>query len=408
MPVSPGIAFAAVDAGDAAGGFVFGFACAAATNPKRQSTEMRFFKVSFPLILLFHAWPKSATALAAFAQGLDKRRAYPAYKESYTFTMTWKLPTGSAGPGNCFFSRSEARKTGLGLATTRLGGALAKVSVQWSLIVLLGVFARPSGADTFDSVGFQLLLKQVNVPTASHLILPEKRVTVDLAGPLPANAVARITSLTRQIDSYFDALVATYPASTTRLLRQMYYENKNISEQSGLLAQQAVFAHTVITLKEDETNFAVVIDPLLRRSPSLLRLKLIHEIAVHIGQTHQRIHQVGSAGYAKERRTGEFVKFTELTAALVEKRVIDAIPIEIAVADIRLNIDDKTAREALLNDLKFRREATFALYPWLRQRLAYDASTAQGPIGEYEIKRFVNFYETKELNRGLREPAAVK
>jgi hypothetical protein len=132
----------------------------------------------------------------------------------------------------------------------------------------------------------------------------------------------------RKIDAYFDDTIRNYSAQTKQLLRDMYYRNTNViwdlRLQDGSQANWSLEPNGLI--------FKMFIDSRLRECPIQVRLNKIHEIAVHIGQAHQRIEQIGYDAFMDELPT--FRKFTEQSAAPVEKILYDVLPSAVIERDL--------------------------------------------------------------------------
>jgi len=251
-------------------------------------------------------------------------------------------------------------------------------------ISVLGIATAALGQASQDKELMDVFKKQIYVPT------------IKSGDRLPASLDVPIVQVTQKIDSLFDELIVGYPDETKFLLRRIYYGRELLSDQPGLVAEGSVAAARAV-LDNGKMSFDVRVDPILRKVPTLFRLTLIHEVAVHIGQMHQRMSQVPFETYRGQREA--FLKFSELTAALVEKRVSDLLPVDVLMDDLRRNIADPVTRERLMEHVRFRHKSRFDQYPWLRQRLAYDKASKEPPLPEWEIRQFVNFYETREANR---------
>jgi len=150
---------------------------------------------------------------------------------------------------------------------------------------------------------------QLNVP------VPSKKLIIH---PSDTTAVACV-----KLDAYFDDVIRNYPESTKRLLRDMYYRDKNVSLVEQLV-ETGCRARAICKGNKFGVHFSVEIDKGMAISPIDVRMLKMHEIAVHVGQQHQRIEQVGMAKFFQAK--DQFSKFTEQSVAIMEKIMIDSIP----------------------------------------------------------------------------------
>ncbi len=174
----------------------------------------------------------------------------------------------------------------------------------------------------------------------------------------PARAAALVV-----IDEYFDELISQYPESTRTLLREIYYDQKHISVSETDLGFESDATGSVMKYANwqmDKTHdqparWTVTVDADVRRSPILFRLNLIHEVAIHLGQAHQRAQKVGLVEFAKEGG-GAFRKVTELSAAVAENQLLQWLPFEVFAADVKAAVRDKVKSDFILADYYARRE----------------------------------------------------
>lgn len=150
---------------------------------------------------------------------------------------------------------------------------------------------------------------QLNVPVPSKklIIHPSDTTTVVCA----------------KLDAYFDDIIRNYPESTKRLLRDMYYRDKNV-----LIGRvyETPYGAALAMVKSNRfgVHFSVKLDKRVATSPIAVRMLKMHEIAVHVGQYHQRIEQVGIEKFFQE--CDQFGNFTEQSVAIIEKIMVDAVP----------------------------------------------------------------------------------
>lgn len=217
-------------------------------------------------------------------------------------------------------------------------------------------------------------VRKINVP------LPSKKLSIDPADTTE-NACAKI-------DAYFDDIIRDYPKSTQKLLCEMYYENKNV-DASQTSIEQNTQANWTLNHSQDGNVFKMVIDSRLFNCPLNLRLNKIHEIAIHIGQAHQKIEQVGWDAFFRE--LSAFQKFTEHSAALAEKILYDALPAKVLEHDLS-KIHDKGIREAIAADYAARKKTTFDDYVHLQHRNNRDKCTPKDHelfLQNSQVARFI-------------------
>jgi hypothetical protein len=178
---------------------------------------------------------------------------------------------------------------------------------------------------------------------------------------------SRIEVASKAIDGYFEELIGGYPIETQKLLRQMYFDKVNVVEIVGMRARGA-HASWSVEVTEGEYHWEMTVDPTVTRSKILFKLNAVHEIGVHIGQAHQRISQVGFSQFVSEVNSGKFTKFTEISAAAAEKRILDAIPFESFVMDVVNSFPDRAFGQLLINDYHFRRRTPFDTYIEMHHR----------------------------------------
>jgi len=159
---------------------------------------------------------------------------------------------------------------------------------------------------------------------AQRSMLDQTQLHLRLNVPLPSKPLSISSSDTTKmvcdkIDGYFEDIIRNYLPPTQTLLRKMYYEDKNVTY--GFHPGSA----GTCSIKESKNDdIFVTINSQVENRPIAVRMIKIHEIAVHAGQLHQRIAQVGFDTYSRERN--QFYKFTEQSVSLSEKILLDALP----------------------------------------------------------------------------------
>src|SRR3990167_5699746 len=146
--------------------------------------------------------------------------------------------------------------------------------------------------------------------------------------PLPKKKVS-ITkqdteeTISQKLYDYFEDIINGYPASTKTLLKKIYYENQNVVLVDTFLKPGSEGLSAICYLSHNNTtythSFEIHIDINIFAAPLHAKLLKIHEIAIHVGQHHQRILEVGMEEHSKESKL--FQKFTELSVAPAEKYI---------------------------------------------------------------------------------------
>lgn len=189
--------------------------------------------------------------------------------------------------------------------------------------------------------------------------------------PLPSvapkiNASDTTEIVCTKIDRYFDDIIRGYPESTRQLLHDMYEDKENkYIDSSKTSIEEGQQANWQLDHSENGNHFQMVIDTRLRNCPVTFRLNKIHEIAIHIGQAHQRLEQVGADTFFRE--LGTFRKFTEQSVVLAEKILHDALPREIIARDLE-NIRHTSIFEVMEKDCLARKVINFDDYLHMQHR----------------------------------------
>lgn len=208
--------------------------------------------------------------------------------------------------------------------------------------------------------------------TIVHLSDFQERVNV----PLPSKLLSiHFTDSSKEvcekIDAYFEDIIRDYPVETQQFLREMYVdkENKYIYSSKKSI-EKGDFARFNLTKNErtGSLSYQMEIDPRLRACPITFRLNKIHEIAIHAGQHHQRIGQVGLDTFVRELEA--FNKFTEQSVLLSEKILYDALPEEVIARDLD-NICEMPGFEIVENEHLVRKEENIDDYVHLQNRYDY-------------------------------------
>ena len=169
----------------------------------------------------------------------------------------------------------------------------------------------------------------------------------------------------QKIDSYFDDLIKNYSDSTKQRLRDMYYNNTNVKSSQALITEKK-WANWSFTANEHGICFEMLFHPCLLDCPVMLRWNKIHEIAIHIGQVCEQIENVGLDVFMDDRLS-IFRKFTEQSAALAEKILLDALPENIIKRDLN-KIKTSPYYDVIKSDLQSRKSISFLDYLRLPHR----------------------------------------
>lgn len=196
------------------------------------------------------------------------------------------------------------------------------------------------------------------------------------------------------LDEIFEELIEAYPEAVRSRLRQMYFRGPWRFDPE--LAQSGSRGGLYSELREDGLLLEVRLGTFLREMPLQRKDTLIHEVAVHAGQTVDRFRQLGAA-FDGERLTPEWRRFTEGTAALVERLVREVVPAEYFVDEIERTTLDAETRARLLQSQHVLAKASVELYPWLALHLFY--RDLSGTLTESEASRLVHYYRRAEAER---------
>jgi len=177
--------------------------------------------------------------------------------------------------------------------------------------------------------------------------------------PLPSKSLDigegdSIEKVTKKIDAFFDDIIRGYPDEVKELLNEMYYEDKNIIHQKNKTREQSA-ANWELRIYTDNSGFFynMSVDSKVPKSPIIFRLYKIHEIAVHIGQSYQRALKIGLEEHIKECQNPKgFRLFTELSASIPEKCLIDAVPTNMFLRDLDNIFETKGKQIIKIKDKK--------------------------------------------------------
>lgn len=166
--------------------------------------------------------------------------------------------------------------------------------------------------------------------------------------PKQASPQARQKAI-ETVDRFFDEVIKGYPEPTQALLKKFYYENSAEVYTKELYLNSSQLANWHLN-KNNIQGFSVEFDEGLRDAELIRKLFLIHEAAVHIGQFHQRVLQVGGKQTAEEHGTQDGYMFTEMSAALAEKTVLSSLDFSVVEAETN-KITDPATRLGTLSTL---------------------------------------------------------
>jgi len=149
--------------------------------------------------------------------------------------------------------------------------------------------------------------------------------------PFKISSKDRNEDIANKLDQLFDEISACYPPHIRKELERMYYDGKNVGFRNDLLKNSHAFGMHDKIIHNGQIEFIVIADSTFQKTPLFLKLLLIHEIAIHIGQSYMLAEEVmrangGCAPLSIYDRW--FHQFSELAAAQIDKLIIDAIPIK--------------------------------------------------------------------------------
>jgi hypothetical protein len=175
----------------------------------------------------------------------------------------------------------------------------------------------------------------------------------------------------RKLDRFFDSISRGYPKGTRNFINTMYHENHGIFP----LRLESQGAYGAWNLYEDKSApsgvHVVFIEQGLYDLPLVSRFIKMHEVAVHAGQAHQRISEVGIRRFLRENKDGDFYTFTEQSAALQENVLLNALPpnlIAMDLASVAASPEKMTAVHFMKDFLRYK-DLGYAEYSRLMHRL---------------------------------------
>lgn len=214
--------------------------------------------------------------------------------------------------------------------------------------------------------------------------------------PLELHATDSYQTICDKLDDFFDDIISGYPEETQELLNDMYYNNTQVSFNGNTL-ETGAFANWHINGDYDNLNYSMSVDSRCYDAEVFFRWNKIHEIAVHIGQAHQRIQQIGIEDFLKEIENRDFNRFTELSVAPVEKLLLDTLPENIIAQELSYYND--LAHEILENDISVRRNMKYDHYMRLQHRVHSCALTAS--ITEDDVARLHSREDVQQFNNTI-------
>lgn len=148
--------------------------------------------------------------------------------------------------------------------------------------------------------------------------------------PLVFHAWMRPTNAIAAVNRYFEESIGGYPQSIAAQLLRMYHHNKDVTVRPGLVQDTGQLAAC-------DEGPSVLIEATLSTCPLIMQLLKITQIAVHAGQLLQQQARHSPQGYLKRPSRDEhatFLRFTDLSAALLEYPLYRAIPQPILWRDL--------------------------------------------------------------------------
>lgn len=221
----------------------------------------------------------------------------------------------------------------------------------------------------------------------------------DIYVPLPSKPLYlseqdSYTNVCDKLDDFFDDIVRGYPDDTRELLTDMYYNNTNI-DFNGHTLEGGSFANWHIGGTYNDLRYSMSVDSRCYNSGVFFRWNKIHEIAVHIGQAHQRVQQVGVDAFLEEVDSGDFNRLTELSVAPTEKMLLNALPI--GVIERELNVYNECAGDILRDDILIRKDMAYDSYMRLQHRVLSCDLTAS--ITEEDVSRLHSRPDMQAFNQ---------
>ena len=169
--------------------------------------------------------------------------------------------------------------------------------------------------------------------------------------PFPKNRLViaetdNIQMACKKIDVYFEDVIRNYSRNTQKLLRDMYYNNKNVRPKKNLIKDKSYQANWSVSYANKRLEYFMTVDEDSMASPLTHKRNKIHEIAGHIGQIADRAEKLGAKKVFDELDGDKLRVFLERSVTFMEKELIDAIPQKLMKESISL-IKDASCRETI-------------------------------------------------------------
>lgn len=164
---------------------------------------------------------------------------------------------------------------------------------------------------------------------------PFKDIPVPVPSKIPSfSKTDSLEKIALGIDDYFEDIIRVYDLDIQDHLRNMYYHNENVG-YDDIQRRQVYETHEskclytrLAYVRADHTkpNYLTMQMPLgIEKSPCIDKIVKIHELGAHVGQILVRDQKIKPETLTL-RQKKDFVFFTEHSAAMAEKILIDEIP----------------------------------------------------------------------------------
>jgi len=206
------------------------------------------------------------------------------------------------------------------------------------------------------------------------------------------------SSPTDWLDHYFTQLISPYPEKLRGLLANAYFDRKRVVIVDGLY-REGRLARTSITIDSVSVTPTIRIEEALMVSPVLTRITLIHEIAVHLAQIFEILLKTHRFEMVEVHDGNPLRAFSELSAAALTKRILDAISFGVVEREVN-GITDPSLRNLLRQ--KYEEFMGRPLHTVLAE--TNHSLPSRDRVGESEVKQFELLYRTAEARRSCALP----
>lgn len=213
---------------------------------------------------------------------------------------------------------------------------------------------------------------------------------------LKNNMDAQLKTVGLQLDQYFNSLIEGYSEPIQKELKRMYYEQEYVFEDALHVENGGDFGVTRGVFYPDRIELKIHLDRKIARTEIFSKIVLIHEIGVHAGQTSDLLKNSGAANFHELMRSPSFRAFTELSAALVMKRIFDSISPEVLEYDVHKNVSSHIVREAIFRHVQWVRNSEWKTSAWLLGKRTLEKRYSDQKMDFDFVKNLTDRFEAQE------------